>query len=504
MKSILVFSSVLFISIAAIFQTNNVVITSSLPNYAKPGESVDFKIMVSKGELSGFSKLEMMFPVGFEIAAVDIKGGAFSFVDQKLKVIWVSLPSDPKFSVSFRVNIKSGVAGSFPLEGLFSYIQDGIRTNESYNTNIFIAEERPAALATIAAKVDAEKSRSETSGETVDNPTVSSVAASPSSPGIVFSRSLSSSNLKPSESTTVKLTVGKKGISGFGKITEILPEGFTAEEIQSNGAIFSVLNDEVRFLWMTLPASDSFEITYKLVAGTQLGEQSIKGSFSYVEGTKTRLNSTVTTSMEVRSEEVVASTATVPTSGTTETVNEETETVDVVVDATTVAAEAAENTAGSAELDNSKTSTEVASSIAEIVEPTASVKPATTKAAVVSTSVAPETTTETATVSTEAVASTPSNGEVSYRVQICATRKGVDKKYFAKHNNVSETIYADMHDGWHKFTIGAFDIYGAARDHREKVKETNKITGPFVTAYNSGSRITVQEALMISKHKWMP
>jgi hypothetical protein len=97
-----------------------------------------------------------------------------------------------------------------------------------------------------------------------------------------------------------------------------------------------------------------------------------------------------------------------------------------------------------------------------------------------------------------------SKGEVSYRVQICATRKVVDKQYFVKNNSVSEVIYADMHDGWHKFTVGAFDEYGNARNHRESVKESNKITGPFVTAYNAGNRITVQEAIMISKQQWIP
>jgi len=61
-----------------------------------------------------------------------------------------------------------------------------------------------------------------------------------------------------------------------------------------------------------------------------------------------------------------------------------------------------------------------------------------------------------------------------------------------------------MHDGWHKFTVGAFDVYGDARNHREDVKGENKITGPFVTAYNTGNRITVQEALMISKQQWVP
>ena len=178
MKSILVFSSVLFISIAAIFQTNNVVVTSTLPNYAKPGESVDFEIMVSKGPLGGFSKLQMVFPVGFEVEAIDVKGGTFSFVDQKLKIIWVSLPADPKFSLKFKVNIKNGTTGSFPLEGQFSYIQEGVRTDQNYKTNIFIAEERPAALANTQPSTDPVSSSTETSGEATESTKVNTTASS--------------------------------------------------------------------------------------------------------------------------------------------------------------------------------------------------------------------------------------------------------------------------------------------------------------------------------------
>jgi hypothetical protein len=473
MKSILVFSSVLFISIAAIFQTNNIIVTSTLPNYAKPGETVDFEVMVSKGSLSGFSKLQMIFPEGFQVEAVDVKGGTFSFVDQKLKIIWVSLPADPKFSLKFKVNIKTGTVGSFPLEGQFSYIQDGVRSNEKFNTNIFIAEEKPAALANAQSTTDPANSSTETAESTM-------VTATASPASFEFSRALSKLNLKPSESTTVKLTVGKKGISGFGKITEIIPDGFTAEEIESNGAIFSVLNNEVRFLWMTLPASDSFDISYKLVAGTQEGEQSIKGSFSYVEDTKTRVNSTSATIFKVNGDEAVAS-ATPPdeTTTTEEPSSTEKSTTEEVASANKVTPSETE------EEEEPETETEEEE---EEEEEEPAVESATASTEESSNEVDPATI----------------NREVSYRVQICATRKAVNKQYFVKNNSVSEAIFTDMHDGWHKFTVGAFDIYGDARNHREDVKESNKITGPFVTAYNRGNRITVQEALMISKQQWVP
>jgi hypothetical protein len=47
------------------------------------------------------------------------------------------------------------------------------------------------------------------------------------------------------------------------------------------------------------------------------------------------------------------------------------------------------------------------------------------------------------------------------------------------------------------------NTYQLARNKREELKQNELIKGPFVTAYNSGARITVQEALMIANQKWV-
>ena len=50
---------------------------------------------------------------------------------------------------------------------------------------------------------------------------------------------------------------------------------------------------------------------------------------------------------------------------------------------------------------------------------------------------------------------------------------------------------------------GRFDQYKEARNKRNDLN-SNEFPGPFVTAYNFGKRITVQEALIISKQNWIP
>jgi len=92
---------------------------------------------------------------------------------------------------------------------------------------------------------------------------------------------------------------------------------------------------------------------------------------------------------------------------------------------------------------------------------------------------------------------------VNYRVQIAAGANVVDATYFKSRHNFESEFKIENHQGWVKYTTGAYAMYKDARDSRESINgQGYNFDGPFVTAYNDGTRITVQEALMISSQKW--
>jgi len=99
------------------------------------------------------------------------------------------------------------------------------------------------------------------------------------------------------------------------------------------------------------------------------------------------------------------------------------------------------------------------------------------------------------------VTSTP-NPEtgITYKVQIAALKTQKSVKYIAKALHVSQKISIEAHEGWSKYIIGSHTEYKNARDARNKIRKNVKRA--FVSAYNQGKRITVQEALMISNQKW--
>lgn len=93
---------------------------------------------------------------------------------------------------------------------------------------------------------------------------------------------------------------------------------------------------------------------------------------------------------------------------------------------------------------------------------------------------------------------------ISFRVQVLAAHTHVDGKWFNKRFGYASTVDVEPHEDWIKYTTGSFDAYALARNHREQLAARYAFPGPFVTAYDAGERITVQEALVRAQQQWIP
>ena len=84
--------------------------------------------------------------------------------------------------------------------------------------------------------------------------------------------------------------------------------------------------------------------------------------------------------------------------------------------------------------------------------------------------------------------------------QLAAVRPLHTGKYFAG-QNVGK-ISSEMHEGLYKYTTGNYKYYKDARAAIEDLFLSTGIQEAFVTAYNNGNRITVKEALRLTRQKW--
>jgi len=84
-----------------------------------------------------------------------------------------------------------------------------------------------------------------------------------------------------------------------------------------------------------------------------------------------------------------------------------------------------------------------------------------------------------------------------FRVQIAASHQKVNTDSYFKRFNIYEPVFMHEHEGWQKYLVGNFDTYNQAKKHKKEVWSATPIKDAFVAAYNNGTRITVQEALMI-------
>ena len=489
MKSIFAASSILILSIASFFTQSDMNISFEAPTQVVAGESFVLNVNVNKGDISNFAKLQLNLPNGFTAELLEGKGGTFTFYDQKMKLIWISLPSDPEFTIKVKVTTDRSIAGDFNFNGKISFVKEGERMSKDLVTgNINLSPN--------TNKGAPNQANAETSGTGIN------VESGKGTADLTCLRSFDASQIVPGGTFLVELKIKKSNVSGVGKIIENVPEGFTAQEVEANGAIFSQKGAQVKFLWMTLPAEDNFTVSYKVAVDPNLsGNKVIDGKISYLDGSDTKQYLIDGTSISINRSPNAISASDSP-------------------DQDQIALNNQSNT--SSEEDGYKELTsdgiETDSEKDEPAEQDPILKDGTSENTVADNTNNDQASSDIVKTYDPNGPKTDDNGnslvplgqdktknethKVNYRVQICALRKEVSTDHFVTNHNVTEHIYKNMHDGWHKYTVGDFKKYMNASGHRQVAKNDYNIKGPFVTAYNDGSRITVQEALMITKDEW--
>lgn len=420
-----------------IFQ-NNVTVNIVAPAEVVAGSEFQVSVSVSKGDLETFSRLQQDLPAGLRATVVESQNADFSFEDKRARFIWLKMPAENQFIVTYNIKVDERLKGVFSIGGKFSFIDDNERRAVNTQSNLITILPSPNIDPSLIVDI-----------EDYEKLIIPYIEPSGAEPLIACVRQEPMLD-KTEKVYIVTLLVSKERKEKFAKIEESVPAGYRAESLNPHDAIFTFKDHTAKFLWMNLPASSLFTVSYKLIpTSATAAKPEIKGEFSYLEENKTSSIPISQTSQDITSikttQELNSLLASLPTEQFTQTSTSDAVTVDA--------------------------------SGRKIIQPPD--KKVTNLQYVLE----------------------PEEG-IYYRVQLAAGHKPVDvKRYFRKYN-LDKEVRKEIHEGWHKYSIGSFKVYREARDYRVHIWNTTEIDDAFVSAYNNGNRITVQEALMIANQKW--
>lgn len=473
------------------FENGPVTVKGNFPASMKPGTEVTAELIVNKGSLGGFAKLQVEVPEGMSVKESDNKGATFSFASGIGKWIWTGVPSDAEFTIKFVLVADAAASGAKSIGAKFSYIENNNKQvvempavevmvgdgsavakteapTETKTETPAVTETpktpEPAKTETPTETAKTEPVKTETPTETKTTETAKTETKAPETTKTPEPVSAEEPNSLVSAKRTitkganagewnVNVKIKKDGIKGFARYSDNLPEGFSAKSDKTNGSSFSVADNRIKFVWVNVPETEELEISYVL-SGTLKTDVMMEGEFSYLESNQSKFYKLPFEKLPVFEE-------------TTTPVTTETKTETPVV--------------------TTETKTET---------------PVTTETKTETPVVATETKTETPSATTTPTETAKTNSNISYCVQIGAyTNMNVTSSKLAAMYKISESIRSEMAGGFTKFMIGKHGEYKQARDHRETTRGKG-VNGAFVAAYNGPTRITVQEALMISNQKW--
>jgi len=165
MKKILTFFAIA--SFTSVF--SQITINANFPSNMSSASSVDADVKINKGAVGNFAKYQLDVPAGYVISAVDAKGGNFTFENQRAKIVWVSVPSEPEFTIKLKVQANSDATNPATFSQKFYYLENNEK-KEVEAAPIIINIGGGSAVAATSTPVETKSTPVETNPVTTTTP----------------------------------------------------------------------------------------------------------------------------------------------------------------------------------------------------------------------------------------------------------------------------------------------------------------------------------------------
>ncbi|MFM9050949.1 MAG: hypothetical protein ACKOKF_01350, partial [Bacteroidota bacterium] len=210
-------------------------VVTKAPRKVRFGTGFVVSLTINKGSLGGFARVLQTLPPGYKAEPLDTWGARFQQTGQDIKFIWLELPAQPSFIISYRVNPENETNEPFTVSGSFSYLKD--------NKNVKL----PIASTEVTVG-----GPDETVQEDANQPLVT--------------RKLLTS--KPEEGEyIVELSILPTVETENARFIDYIPAGYVSKPLQVGDARFTSENGRANFYWDRLKANESTVVTYIIRSG---------------------------------------------------------------------------------------------------------------------------------------------------------------------------------------------------------------------------------------------
>ncbi len=421
----------------------------TVPSGVVAGQEFQVSIAIEKGDLEEFSRFQQELPAGLT-AIQDNSGVAdFSFENQRVRFIWLKLPSESNLNLNYRVKVHERLKGTFTLFGEFSFVENNERRLVVIDKEVVtitpspeIAAEQQVDIADFAAVLASEKA---VMSSAID---VTCIRQTPYPS-------------KTGNDIMVNLLVYKKDMNKFAKIEEKIPPGFEAKSMESRDGLFTFKDGVAKFVWMNLPEAPGFKLSYRLIpeATKTIDDLRIKGTLFYIQDGRNVAVDVIQQNIDL--------------SGVS----------DENMEAVLAALDKGE------EIPVARPEPE---KVKEVKPPPLKEKKPVEK------EIRPAVRTGSSRIPAEQLL--PVYDGVYFRVQLAATKRFSDASRTYADYRLSKPVMVERHEGWHKYTAGSFASYRQAREFKNTAVSRG-LKGAFIVAYRNGKRIDIMDALQATGGK---
>ena len=258
MFKFLAFTINIFSLIIFNFLLEDVTVDQSIPDRVEEGNEFLVTVSIDKSTIEGYAKYQVLLPKGVKAEAVESGVAKFNFEDNKAKFVWMTLPTERTFEISYKVIVTDSLLKEIPIGGTFSYLDENQRMTIDVPSRI--------------VKMGKE------------------VIFIPEVPEAEVSVVRSFKNIKGHQ-YRVSFNINYENVTGFAKIQDLIPMGSDVTPDVASDAVFSTLKTKVKFVWMNFPEDQTnIKVSYliDLENATSKKISDITGEFAFIHDGESR------------------------------------------------------------------------------------------------------------------------------------------------------------------------------------------------------------------------